>query len=179
MVNDMELFLLCLKIFGARILDVSLGTLRMMITVKGKNLYASLVGFFEVFVWFIIVREALNTNETSIWIAIAYALGFATGTYIGGILSKKFISGNLSVQIITDRAYPDMVNILRNEGYGVTVIDVEGKDTDKEKDMLFIEINNKSLNHLQKLVKQIDQDAFIVVNETKYVMNGFLETIVK
>ena len=179
MVNDMELFLLCLKIFGARILDVSLGTLRMMITVKGKNLYASLVGFFEVFVWFIIVREALNTNETSIWIAIAYALGFATGTYIGGILSKKFISGNLSVQIITDRAYPDMVNILRNEGYGVTVIDVEGKDTDKEKDMLFIEINNKSLNHLQKLVKQIDQDAFIVVNETKYVMNGFLENIVK
>ena len=175
----MELFLLCLKIFFARILDVSLGTLRTMITVKGKNLYASLVGFFEVLIWFIIVKEALNTDETSIWIAIFYALGFATGTYIGGILSKKFISGNLSVQIITDRAYPDMVNILRNEGYGVTVIDVEGKDTDKEKDMLFIEINNKSLNHLQKLVKQIDQDAFIVVNETKYVMNGFLENIVK
>ena len=139
----MELFLLCLKIFGARILDVSLGTLRMMITVKGKNLYASLVGFFEIFVWFIVVREALNTDETSIWIAIAYALGFATGTYIGGILSKKFISGNLSVQII------------------------------------IIEINNKSFNHLQKIVKQIDHDAFIVVNETKYVMNGFLENIVK
>ena len=169
----MELFLLCLKIFGARILDVSLGTLRMMITVKGKNLYASLVGFFEVFVWFIIVREALNTDETSIWVAISYALGFATGTYIGGILSKKFISGNLSVQIITNKAYPDMVNVLRSEGYGVTVIDVEGKNT------LFIEINNKSFNHLQKIVKQIDHNAFIVVNETKYVMNGFLENIVK
>ena len=72
-----------------------------------------------------------------------------------------------------------MVNILRNEGYGVTVIDVEGKNTDEEKDMLFIEINNKSFNHLQKIVKQIDHDAFIVVNETKYVMNGFLENIVK
>lgn len=151
----------------------------MMITVKGKNLYASTVGFFEIFVWFIVVKEALNTNLTSIWIAIAYSLGFATGTYIGGILSKKFISGNLSVQIITDKAYPDMVNVLRNEGYGVTVIDVEGKNKEKEKDMLFIEISNKSFNHLQKLVKQIDHNAFIVVNETKYVMNGYLSNIVK
>ena len=174
----MELFLLCLKIFGARILDVSLGTLRMMITVKGKNLYASMVGFFEVFVWFVIVKEALNTNETSLWIAISYALGFATGTYIGGILSQKFISSNLSVQIITNKAYPDMINILRNEGYAVTVIDVEGKDKD-EKDMLFIEIKNKNFNHLQKLIKQIDNNAFIVVNETKYVANGFLQNIVK
>ena len=174
----MELFLLCLKIFGARILDVSLGTLRTMITVKGKNLYAGLVGFFEVFVWFIIVREALNTDETSIWIAISYALGFATGTYIGGVLSQKFISGNLSVQIITTKAYPDMVSLLRSEGYGVTVIDVEGKNNE-EKDMLFIEINNKDFSHLKRIVKKIDNDAFIVVNETKYVFNGFINNIVK
>lgn len=177
--DDMELLLLCIKIFFARILDVSLGTLRTVITVKGKSLYASLVGFIEIFVWFLIVKEALNTNETSIWIAVAYSLGFATGTFIGGILSQKLITGNLSVQIITNKAYPDMVNTLRNEGYGVTVMDVEGKNTEEEKYMLFIEINNKSLNHLQHLVKKIDNDAFIVVNETKYVQNGFIDVIKK
>ena len=175
----MELFLLCLKIFFARILDVSLGTLRTMITVKGKILYASMVGFVEIFVWFLVVKEALNTDQTSIWIAISYSLGFATGTFIGGILSQKLITGNLSVQIITNKAYPDMVNTLRNEGYGVTVMDVEGKNTEEEKYMLFIEINNKSLNHLQHLVKKIDNDAFIVVNETKYVQNGFIDVIKK
>ena len=175
----MELLLLCLKIFFVRILDVSLGTLRTVITVKGKSFYASLVGFFEIFVWFIIVKEALNTDETSIWIAISYSLGFATGTYIGSILSQKLITGNLSVQIITDKAYPNMVNTLRNEGYGVTVMDVEGKNKEQEKYMLFIEINNKSLNHLQHLVKKIDNDAFIVVNETKYVQNGFIDVIKK
>lgn len=175
----MQLFGLCIKIFFVRILDVSLGTLRTMITVKGKNLYASMVGFVEIFVWFLVVKEALNTDQTSIWIAISYSLGFATGTYIGGLLSKKFISGNLSVQVITDNAYPDMVDKLRNEGYGVTVIDVEGKDKEQEKNMLFIEISNKSFNHLQKIVKQIDHDAFIVVNETKYVLNGFIDNYVK
>ncbi len=177
--DDMELLLLCIKIFFARILDVSLGTLRTVITVKGKSLYASLVGFIEIFVWFLIVKEALNTDETSIWIAISYSLGFATGTFIGSILSQKLITGNLSVQIITDKAYPDMVNTLRNEGYGVTVMNVEGKNKEEEKYMLFIEINNKSLNHLQHLVKKIDSDAFMVVNETKYVQNGYIDVIKK
>ena len=68
----MELFILCVKIFFVRILDVSLGTVRMIITVKGNKLVASLIGFFEILVWFLIVKEALNTTETSIFIALSY-----------------------------------------------------------------------------------------------------------
>lgn len=173
----MELFILCLKIFFVRILDVSMGTLRTVITVKGKTLYASLVGFVEVFIWFLIVREALNTDETSIWVAVAYSAGFATGTYLGGILSKKLISGNLSVQVITSNL--NMVETLRNEGYGVTVMDVEGKDKEVDRYMLFIQINKKSMNHLQRLIKNIDNSAFIVVNETKYIENGFINNVIK
>lgn len=173
----MELLLLCLKVFFARILDVSMGTFRTIITVKGKNFYASLVGFIEILIWFLIVKEVLNTDNNSIWIAISYSLGFATGTYLGGILSNKFISGNLTVQIITDNTSL-LVDTLRKEGYAVTVIDVKGKE-ETEKFMLFIEINNKNLAHLQKLVKNIDHDAFIVVNETKYVQNGFIGNVVK
>ena len=147
----MATFILCLKIFFVRILDVSLGTLRTMITVKGKNLYASLIGFFEILVWFLIVKEALNTDNTSIWVAISYALGFATGTYLGGILSSKFISGNLSLQIITNKL--EIVNKLRDEGYGVTVMDALGID-DSEKYMLFVEnFVEKLLTFLQIRVK--------------------------
>lgn len=173
----MGLFLLCLKIFFVRILDVSMGTLRTIITVKGKTLYASIVGFVEVLIWFIVVKEALNTEETSLWIAVSYSLGFATGTYIGGILSKKLISGNLSVQVITSNT--SMEETLRNKGYGVTVIDVEGKDKETAKYMLFIQINKNSMNHLQKLIKDIDNSAFIVVNETKFIENGFINNAIK
>lgn len=154
-----------------------MGTLRTVITIKGKTLYASIVGFFEVFIWFSVVKEALNTDEKSIWIGIAYALGFATGTLIGGFLSSKLISGNLGVQIITDQAHQELVPLLRSQGYGVTVMNVQGKDSDKY--MLFIEINNKSLEKLKKLVKSIDNDAFIVINETKHVHNGFLNGVAK
>lgn len=170
----MELLILCIKIFMVRIIDVSLGTLRTMITVKGKKVYASLIGFFEVLIWFLIVREALNTDSTSIFVAIAYAGGFATGTYIGGVLSSKFINGNLGLQVITEKAYPDMVERLREEGYAVTVMDVEGKDKN-QKYMLFIEINKKSYEHIHRIIKDIDPMAFTVANESAYIQNGFIK----
>ena len=171
----MELLLLCIKIFCVRILDVSLGTVRTIITVKGRNLLASMVGFIEVFIWFLIVREALNTDNTSIFIAISYSLGFAAGTYIGGVLSDKFISGTLGVQVVTSKKDDNMIKVLRSEGYGVSVVDVKGKDDAQEKYMLFIEIDKKNISHLKNIIKSLDSKSFIVVNETKYVQNGYFK----
>ena len=122
----MNILILCLKIFFVRIIDVSLGTVRTIITVKGRRVVASMVGFVEVFVWFLIVREALNTDEVSIWIAVSYSLGFATGTYIGSILSDIFISGTLGVQVVTSDSDDNIINILRKNGYALTVLPVEG-----------------------------------------------------
>ena len=169
----MNILLLCIKIFFVRILDVSLGTIRTIITIKGKAIIAALVGFIEVFVWFLIVREALNTDITSIWIAVSYSLGFATGTYIGSIISDKFIKGNFSVQVITSNY--NIINDIRNQGYGVTVVNVEGHEKDLEKYMLFIEVTNNRLDNLKQLIKKIDNDAFMIINETKYVQNGYFK----
>ena len=41
--------------------------------------------------------------------------------------------------------------------------------------MLFIEINKKRIDHLNKLIKSLDEKAFIVVNETKLVQNGYIK----
>lgn len=171
----MEILLLCIKIFLVRIVDVSLGTFRTIITVKGKALYASIIGFIEVFVWFIIVREALNTEINSIWIAISYSLGFATGTYIGSFISNKFIKSTFSFEIIT--AKYDMISTLRDKGYGVTVLNVEGKDDTKDKFMLLIEIDNTALSILKNTIRKIDKEAFIIVTETKYVQNGYFKSV--
>ncbi len=171
----MSLLFLCIKIFCVRIIDVSLGTFRTIITVKGKSLYASLIGFVEVFVWFIIVREALNTDVDSIWIAISYSLGFATGTYIGSFISNKFIKSNFSFEIITSNM--ELVNILRNKGYAVTVFNVKGKDDQNDKYMLLLEIDNNALNNLRNIVKKIDKQAFVIVTETKFVQNGYFRAL--
>ena len=162
---------MCFKIFSARILDVSLGTIRTVFTVKGKSLIAASIGFIEVFIWFIVAREALSSNEVSIFIAIAYSLGYATGTYIGGILSKILIKGKLNVQVITEDK--QLIDNLRNNGYAVSVIDIKGKDSNKY--MLVIGINNSKRNSLIEKIKNYDKDAFVYINETVYIQNGFIK----
>lgn len=93
------LFLLVIKIFFARIIDVSLGTYKTILTVKGKIIFPSIIAFFEVLVWFYIAREALVVYEKNIAVPIAYSLGYAVGNLIGSIISKKFIEGVLEVKV--------------------------------------------------------------------------------
>lgn len=164
----MTLFLLCLKIFVARLIDVSLGTFRTIITIKGKDLFAALIGLVEVTVWFLVVKEALNTNNNSYFIVISYALGFSIGTYIGGKISKVFIKSNLEVQVVLSKKDDNIVSVIREEGYGVTIVEVNGN-----KYMLYIQIKDKSLDKLKKIINKLDKKAFIVINETKYVENGY------
>ena len=167
----MSVFFLCIKIFFARLIDVSLGTFRTINTVKGRDLIAALIGIVEITVWFLVVKEALNTDNNSIFIVISYALGFAVGTYIGGKISKIFIKSNLEVQVILSTKDDNIVNKIRQYGYGVTAIEVKG--TKDIKYMLYIQIKDKSLEKLKKIVRKLDNRAFIVVNETKYVENGY------
>lgn len=166
------MFYLCIKIFMVRILDVSLGTIRTIITIKGKNFIASLIGFIEILVWFLVVKEAINTDDNSILIAISYALGFATGTYIGGILSNIFIKTNLTIQVISDKA-DELISKLRDKNYAVTILDIKGRKNNSNK-MLLLEINSSKLSEVKNIIKSIDNNAFVIIDEAKYVYNGYL-----
>jgi len=171
----MTVFLLCVKIFFCRILDVSLSTVRTIVTVKGKSAVAALIGFVEVTIWFLVVREALNTDETSIFIAIAYAGGFAAGTYIGGKLAGKYIKGMINLQVVTSKQDDAMVEAIRNAGYAVSVVNVNPSEYGEGKYMLFMEVPSAKQNELKALVHRLDEGAFIMVHETKYVYNGFFK----
>lgn len=164
----MNSILLCIKIFLIRILDVSLGTIRTIITIKGKTMLASIVGFIELFIWFVIVKEALNTSQNSIFIAISYAGGFAIGTYLGSYISNRIIHANLSIQVITSKA-DILAGILRDNNYGVTVMSVK----DNDRFLLLIQTNDRNLDNIKKLINDIDSSAFVFINEVKYVYNGF------
>lgn len=171
----MELFFLCLKIFLARICDVSIGTVRIILVGKGKSLLACIVGFIEVAIWFSVAKDALNGAVNSPWIMIAYAGGYACGTYLGTKISNQFIKGTLGVQVVTSDTNHAIIDEIRKEGYVVSVVDVKGKDSETGKYMMFIEINKKYFDHLSELIKKLDPKAFIVVNETKYVQNGYIK----
>ena len=163
------MIILCIKIFFTRILDVSLGTIRTIMTVKSKHFLAATIGFFEVFLWFVVVQEALNTPNMNLLVAFFYSLGFATGTFIGGYITNCFIKTPISLQIITTNK--KMADFLYENGFGVSQIKINGKEGIR--DMLILETTDKYYKKLMSLIRIVDEKAFVVVDEKKYVHNGF------
>lgn len=167
---DLELLQLCLLIFFARIADVSIGTIRYTLIDKDQKVWATIAAFLEIIIWFTVVKNAINTDANSLYVTIAYASGYATGTLIGMWLSDLLVTGNLSIQVITDDN--ELSSQIRDHDFAVSTFTAEGYSSKKY--MLFIEINKKKQKALISLIKQLDPNAFIVINESKSVHNGYI-----
>lgn len=164
----MATVLICLKIFFARILDVSISTIRTVYVLKGKTVIVAILAFIEITIWFFVAREALNIEPMRLWIVLAYSGGYTTGTIIGTFISKKYIRGNLGMQVISKNINNKDIDIIKKAGFGISSINMN-----ENKIMLILEIDKKRLDECHNLIYSLDKDAFIIVNETKYVFNGF------
>jgi uncharacterized protein YebE (UPF0316 family) len=117
------------------------------------------------------VREALSIENASAWIAIAYAGGYATGTYVGSWLEEVLAIGNSSVNVITRGLRYDVVDLLRKKGFGVSSVIIQGKDSDNL--LILIEINRKRAKDVSHIIKEIAPDSFITISDTKQIINGY------
>lgn len=170
------MILLCIKIFLARIVDVTFGTIRTVLVVRGRRFAPAIIAFFEVLIWFLVAREALTTDIDSILIPIFYAGGYATGTFIGGYISNNFVEGLIGIQVITkSKGVDKMIEQIRKAGFGVSVVDLKNPQDNEEKTMLMIQLNKSKLKKLTHIIRTNDKDAFVVINETKYVQNGVIK----
>jgi uncharacterized protein YebE (UPF0316 family) len=167
----MELLLNCLIIFIVRIVDVSLGTLSTVLVIRGKKGLGSIIGFTVIVILFLIVREALSAENSSLWIAMAYAGGYAAGTYVGSWLEEKLAIGNSSIMVITKGLRYDVVELIRKRGFGVSSVVSQG--IDKENLMLFIEVGRKHIKDVMETIKQIAPDSFIAISDTRQIINGY------
>ena len=170
---EIALLYLCIKIFCGRLIDVTLSTMQTMFLVKGKRSVATLLGFIDVLIWFLVVKEALNTNMESIWIAISYAGGYAAGTFVGSSLSKHVIKGTVSVQVITKNIKNKVVEAIKLSGFSASIVECKGIHTQDTNYMIYAQVDNKKLNEFKGLVTSIDENAFITVTESKEIMNGY------
>jgi len=164
----MTTLLLCLKIFFARILDVSISTVRTVYVLKGKTIIVATLAFLEITIWFLVAREALNIENMSIWIVLSYSGGYTTGTIVGTFITKKFVSGNLGLEVISSKINIKNIDKIKEAGFGVSSINMN-----ENKIMLILQINKKRLDECKNLIYSLDKDAFITVHETKFVYNGF------
>lgn len=154
-------------IFLARIVDVSINTLRTVLMLGGRKRLAPIFGFFESLIWLIAIGQIMK-NLDSIFSYLAYAGGFASGILVGMILEEKLAFGKVIVRIITDRGdAKELIEQLKKFGYGLTIVPAEGGRGGKVY-LLFSVMKRSSLPQFRKLLLQWNPEAFFSVEAIRY-----------
>ncbi len=157
-------------IFLARIFDVSLGTVRVIFISKGYRFFATLVGFFEITIWLLAIRQIMINLSNPVCF-LAYAFGFSLGTWCGIYLADKLSLGWVMVRIVTQKQADELTRILNNENFGITVVDARGYQGPVS--VLFTVVPRHELRHLINLVKMHNPNAFYTIEDVGSVSEGY------
>ncbi len=157
-------------IFGLRITDMSLDTLRMLFMMRGRKGLVWTIGLFQAAVYVLAITKVLS-NLTNPLTVLGYAAGFASGNVIGMIIEERLAIGHINLQIISQRHGVALAKALRKAGYGVTETSARGKDGSVR--VLSASILRKDLAHARQVVHETDEDAFMTSEDVRPIRRGF------
>jgi len=159
-------------IFFARIIDVSLGTVRMILTIRGERYIAAFIGFFEIMVYVVALGKVLGSLDEPVRL-ILYCLGFASGVVVGSWLEGVLALGHQGIQVIIDDGHQDLVEQLREEGYAITTWKAEGLQGPK---LVMNLVVKRCLSlKIAERIREYDEHAFIIFMEPKTFAGGYFK----
>ena len=155
-----------LFIFTARIVDVSMGTLRVIFIAKGFKYYAPIIGFFESVIWLLAISQII-LNITNPWLIVVYGLGFSAGTFSGIWLEEKISLGKARIRFVIRTNYIAVMDALENEGYLLTVV-TAGYKRDNAKVVTLL-TDRRKVKKVLKIVNGINPKVFYSVEDVRKV----------
>jgi len=158
--------ILPLLIFCARLIDVSLGTLRIIFVSHGIKYLAPIIGFFEVSIWLVAISQIM-TNLNNIVCGIAYAAGFASGNFIGLLLEERLSIGTVILRIIIKHDDQKLIECLQKSGYGVTLVDALGVKGPVK--IILAVMRREDLKEVLSQVEQAHPHAFYSIEDVRSV----------
>jgi len=164
--------LLPLLIFSARIIDQTIGTIRLIYAAKGFKYLAPLFGFFESIIWLTAISQIMRHLD-NFYCYIAFAGGFAMGNFFGIYLEQKISIGVILVRVILQKYEAILGENLKASGYGFTLVDAEGREGSVK--LLFSTINRRDLKKYLKIVHEIRPKAFYTVEDIRQVKGNVFE----
>lgn len=171
-----EILYWSLIIFVARIVDVSLGTIRVNMIVRRKKTLAAVIGFFEVSIFISIIVKIIQGID-NIYGIFSYAAGFAVGTVIGIIISEKLSRDLISTNIISKKQSGNIKKSLKEDGYGITCY--KGTGINGEVEVINVICSHSSVKKLHQLIKEEDPTAFVASYMLDKIRGGFIRGLKK
>lgn len=161
---------LAVAIFLARIVDVSLGTFRTIMVIRGLRALATVIGFVEVLIWIVAISSVI-TNLDAWYLIVAYAGGYAAGNYIGMMLESQVAIGSELVRAISLRSDGHLAESLRSSGWDAVALPGSGPDRQAVEIVLIVEPRRR-IRQLLAAIKEIDPDAVYTTSDIRSVHDG-------
>lgn len=156
-------------IFVARIVDVSLGTVRVIFVSRGLKYFAPFVGFFEVLIWLLAIGQIMK-NLSNPLCYIAYAAGFGMGNYFGIRTAEKLSLGVVLIRVVTKIDALPLVECLKAENYGVTSVD--GHGISGQVKVVFTIVPRREVPNVVELIRKFNPQAFYSIEDVGFVQKG-------
>lgn len=156
-----------IAIFIARICDVSIGTVRTIVTVQGRSVVAFSLAVFEVTIWITVVSTVIHKVEQMPILVIFYSLGYATGNVVGIMVEKKLAFGFIILKVFSHLKGQMMAEYFRTIGQPVTVFEGEGLHGPVLE--LYLVCRRRDLKWMIPKVHELDGDAFYVIEQARDV----------
>jgi uncharacterized protein YebE (UPF0316 family) len=158
-----------LLIFLARVVDVSLGTVRTILVVGGSRWIAAAIGFVEITIWALALGGMVAYLDRPLAL-IGYAGGFAAGTVVGQLIEERLAIGFRAVRVVNRNLDAGLASALRARGFRVTQLSGHGRDGPVE--VLLIVMRRRRVRAMLKSIGELAPDAFVTVERAERPSGG-------
>ena len=159
-----------LLIFVAKMLEVSIATVRLVMTAKGNRVAATLLSAVEITLWLSVTSFVLLGLSEDPLKAVAYGLAFVIGIFLGMLIEDKLALGLAEVECIAEyNEAKQIAAMLREKGYGITTIECEGMNSKKMS--IHIKIHRKDIQKTMVILKEYD-NLFVTVTDIRKLSRG-------
>ena len=163
----------CLIVCTAKIIEISIQSLKTCMMVKGQRLKAAGLGFLECGIWGLVISTIISTLGDNLLLLLFYCAGYATGLFLGSTIENKIALGTSNLELIASDASTEAITAyLRENNRGYTVF--EGRGSKDKMNMIFIVLSRRETPNVLKDIRQVcDNKVFVVASEVSKYAGGY------
>ncbi len=163
----------CLIVCAAKIIEITIQSLKTCMMVKGQRLNAALLGFAECVIWGLAISTIISTLGDNLFLLLFYCVGYATGLFLGSTIENKIALGTSNLEIIAnDDSTEKITAYLKQRNMGYTVF--EGRGSKDKMNMIFIVLTRKEAGKvLAELRRECNNKLFVAVSEVSKHAGGY------
>ena len=163
----------CLIVCAAKIIEITIQSLKTCMMVKGQRLKAACLGFVECMIWGLVISTIISTLGDNLFLLLFYCVGYATGLFLGSTIEGKIALGTSNLQLIAnDENTKLIIAYLRENKRGYTIFSGRGS-TDRMNMILIVLPRCEMKRVLREIRKLCNNRVFVVASDVSKYAGGY------